>query len=552
MTLNQNKNDQLIIDNEEFDFDLEEMEHILSQQLEDRFSELQLLEKDKEFISNPDSIGKVILDEVWGQFGNQIGLDITNETGIQKYNRENPEVYKAVGDKVLNDKRYKEANKSMKNKHEKSKLKDEYTGRTLKANEKPNLDHVVSRKELYDNARRKQAGIDVASLANKDENLKATNESLNKSKKERSVKDYLSKQEQRKKDLIEQNKRANEKVDKSNMSEVDKKAHKDKNNRFLKNKLDADEKLMIEKDKEARSSINKDIRSGATKNTIKKAGKDALKAMLISSLFTMLKEIVQGLVRFLKQKSKSFKTFLTEMKTSIKLFFTKILNVIQGGASNLIGTIISEIFGPIVSTFKRLSSMIKQGVSSIMDAIKYLKNKENKDKPLSVKIAQIGKIITAGLVAGGAIMMIETFEKILLTVPGLKTPIPGLGTIANIVGLFLSSLVAGLVGAIVLHYINKFIARKLIESNVIQVSEKKNDILQVQHAEIVATENNVAKRRDELMAEISQNHTNAKETMQQSLTNIFDPDVDEMNNKEKQNEINDEFEQMQKDLEELL
>jgi len=550
MTLNQNKNSELTLDNESFD--LKEMEQLLSQQLEESFSDLHLLEKEKELISNPDSIGKVILDEVWTQFGNQIGLDVTNETLIQKYDRENPEDYNVVGREVMADQRYKNSNKVMKDKHEKGILKDEYTGKKLKANEQPNLDHVVSRKELFDNKRRKQAGLDVKDLANKDENLKPTNQSLNKSKREKRMEDYVATQEQRRKDLIEQNKRANEKIDQSNKSEADKKAHKDKNDRYLKNKLDADEKLMMENDDKARGAINQDIRKGATKNAVKKAGKDALKAMLVSSLFAMLKEIVQGLVRFFKQKKKSLQLFLVEMKASVKRFFTKIFRLVQNGASNLIGTIISEIFGPIVSVFKRLSSMIKQSVATVMDAINYLKDKENKDKPISVKMAQIGKIVTAGLVAGGGIMLVEVFEKTLLTVPGLQTPIPGLGSIANLVGLFLSGLVAGLVGAIVLHYIDKFIARKLQEESTVQMNEKKNDILQVQHAQIVVTENMVARSRNELFEEMKENHAIAKEQMQQSLTNIFDSDVVNIDYTEKQNELDDEFERMQKELEELL
>src|SRR5699024_2276751 len=108
MTLNQNKNSELTLDNESFD--LKEMEQLLSQQLEESFSDLHLLEKEKELISNPDSIGKVILDEVWTQFGNQIGLDVTNETLIQKYDRENPEDYNVVGREVMADQRYKNSN----------------------------------------------------------------------------------------------------------------------------------------------------------------------------------------------------------------------------------------------------------------------------------------------------------------------------------------------------------------------------------------------------------------------------------------------------------
>ena len=65
-------------------------------------------------MTDPDSLGKVVLDEVWKQFGNQIGLDMNNETLIQKYDKEHPEQYKDIADSVLQDQKYKDAHKAMK------------------------------------------------------------------------------------------------------------------------------------------------------------------------------------------------------------------------------------------------------------------------------------------------------------------------------------------------------------------------------------------------------------------------------------------------------
>ena len=391
-------NDKDIL-NDEFTetFDFDELEEKLQSQLEEEFSNLEFLKEEKEKIGNPDALGKVILDEVWKQFGNQIGLDMTNETLNQKYDREHQgETYDDVGKKVMQDPKYKEANKAMKEQQQSGNLKDEYTGKNINQNENANLDHVVARKELYENARRKQAGINTEDLANKDENLKPTNESLNKSKGAKSVDEYISGREQREKDLREQNERANKKIDESNMSDVEKQKAKEKNNKRLQDKLDADDELMKKADKEARKAINKDIAKGVAKETAKKAGKDALKQMAVSALFSLLKEVMNGFVRFLKSQAKSFKSFLEEMKKAIKSFFEKITNVLQTGASSVVGTIVTEIFGPIVSTFKKLASLIKQGVSSVMEAVRYLNDKENKDKPFSIKVAQVGKIITAG------------------------------------------------------------------------------------------------------------------------------------------------------------
>lgn len=540
------------IDTLETEFDFEEVEGFLSKQLEESFSSLELLENDRATISDPDSLGKVVLDEVWKQFGNQIGLDMTNETLIQKYDREHPEQYKDIADSVMRDKRYKDANKTMKEQQQAGNLKDEYTGKNLRPNEKANLDHVVARKELFVNQRRKQANLDVAGLANKEENLKPTNESLNKSKGAKRNKDYLDARETREKSLIEQNKRANKKVDESNMSDVEKRLQKEKNDKRLNDKLAADDKLMRQADKEARKAINKDIRVNAAKEVGKKAGKDALKTMAISALFSLLKEIMNGLIRFLKEKSKSFNGFLSEMKESIKAFISKILSFVQTGVSTLIGTIVSEIFGPIVSLFKKLASLIKQGVSSVMDAVNYLRDKKNKDKPFSVKVAHVGKIITVGIAGGSALALGEVFEKFLLTVPGMQIQLPLLGTLANMIGLFLSSLVAGLVGAIVLNLIDKFIAKKLKEEKDRQIIDKKNEIMNLQHVQLYLAENHVEASRENVMSGILENHAYAKEIMRQSLKNIYETNANNSTSRNNSSGNKSDFVQMQNDLEELL
>ena len=85
------------------DLNFEEAEESLSQQLEEAFAELELSEEERKNIGNPESLGSVIQDEIWKQFANQIGLDITNETLIQKYDRKHPETYDEVGKKVMQD-----------------------------------------------------------------------------------------------------------------------------------------------------------------------------------------------------------------------------------------------------------------------------------------------------------------------------------------------------------------------------------------------------------------------------------------------------------------
>ena len=520
-----NKNDDLenmdqIFDENTYLSEFDELEAQIQGQLDDEFQEFEFLKDEKEKIGNPEELGKVVLDEVWKQIGNQIGLDITNETLIQKYDREHPETYSEVGKKVMQDERYKNANKEMKTKQQSGNLTDEYTGKNLGKNDKANLDHVVSRKELYENQRRKQANIATEDLANKKENLKPTNEALNKSKNSKSIDEYISKREEREKALRAENEKKNKKIDESNMSEADKKLQKEKNNKRLQDKLDADDELMKKADKEARKAINKDIAKGAVKEVGKKAGIDALKQMAVMSLFSLLKEIINSLVSFFKSKEKSFRRFLDEMKNALHRFFSKITSVLQTGASSMIGTIVSEIFGPIVSTFKKLASLIKQGISSVMEAVKYLTNKENKDKPFSVKIAQVGKIITSGLVAGGAIFLGEAIEKVLLTVPGMQTPIPLVGTLANIIGMFLGSLTSGVIGAVVINLIDKWIANKQKNEATKKQVDKGSEVLNTQKQLYTVVQEKQKYQKKHAVDTIKNRHEYASNTMKDMLKNI--------------------------------
>lgn len=516
------------IEADDENFNIDELEANLEAELESQLADLSFLEEERAKIGNPDSLGKIIMDEVWTQFGNQIGLDMTNETLIQAYEREHPEAYsKEIGDAIMQDEKYKQANAAMKKQYEEGALVDEYTGKKMGTDVKPNLDHVVPRKELYDNLRRKQAGIETAELANKDENLAATNESLNKSKKERSNQQYVAGREEREAKLKQQNEAAHKKIDASNLSEAEKRIEHEKADRRLQNKLDADDKRMLDADKKARQAINRDIAQGVATQTAKKAGKDALKMMAVSAFFDLLKSIMNGLVRFFKEKQKSFRSFLSEMKASIQHFVNHISNFARTGASSFVGTVVSEIFGPIVSMFKKLASFIKQGASTVTEAIHYLADKSNKNKPLSIKIAQVGKIITTGLAAAGAIVGGELIEKALLQIPVMAVEIPSLGSIANITGMFLASLLSGIIAAIIMNRLDVFIAKRQKIDNLNARMDKKNEILNVQHTLKVVKVEQLENARQESSQNIGKRHKFAAEQLETVCQSACDPSVTE-------------------------
>ena len=514
------ENELLVLNTEEVDesqsLNYDELEELLEQQFEMEFSNLESLQTEFKEIGSPDKLSEVILDEIWNQFGNQIGLDMTSDTLLKQYNdnKDRPKEYtKKIGEDILKDKRYTAANKAMKEKQKLGNLKDEYTGKTLKVNEKANLDHVVARKQIFENPWRKIADINTEDLANKSENFAATNESLNKSKGAKSNSEYIKNRELREKELRNQVQRANEKIDKKNISDAEKRNLKAENEKRLNDKLAADSKKMLKAEKTAKKAINKDIAKKASVRMANKAGKDAVKAMFVAALFGMLKEIMNALVRFFKSKKRSFDTFLDEMKKALHAFFSKIKDFIKVGIDSFVGSIVGEIIGAINQKLKKITNVVKQIFGSIRESISYLSNPENQSHSTEIKIAHISKIITSALVGVGAIFLGEYFEKYFKKIKGFDTEIKYLGSIANILGMFLASLLTGILGAIIINGIDQFISRKLIEENQKKQADKKNELLRIQDIQIFVAEENVAIKRNHIFSKMAQNHQKLRELL---------------------------------------
>ena len=557
------ENELLVLNTEEVyeseNLNYDELEELLEQQFTMEFSSLEKLEVECKEISSPDKLGDVILDEIWNQFSNQIGLDMTSDTLLKQYNdnKDRPKEYtKKIGEDILKDKRYTAANKAMKEKQKLGNLKDEYTGKTLKVNEKANLDHVVARKQIFENSWRKIADIDPVDLANKSENLAATNESLNKSKGAKSNSEYIKNRELREKELRNQVQRANEKIDKKNISDAEKRNLKAENEKRLNDKLAADSKKMLKAEKTAKKAINKDIAKKASVRMANKAGKDAVKAMFVAALFGMLKEIMNALVRFFKSKKRSFDAFLEEMKNALYSFFGKIRDFIKEGIDSFVGSIVGEIIGAFAQKLKKLPNLIKQLFGSIRESISYLSNPENQTHSTAIKIAHISKIITSALVGVGAMFLGEYFEKYLLTISGMQTLIPLLGTIANILGMFLASLLTGILGAVIINRLDQFISKKLIEENQKQQADKKNELIRIQDVQIFVAEQNVAVKRNDIFSKMAKNHQKLRELLGNVQEEFYNSKIDfkhrllanEMYFDEKQSEL----EEMQSALNDLL
>lgn len=512
------ENELLVLNTEEVNesenLNYDELEELLEQRFTMEFSNLEKLELECKEISSPDKLGDVILDEIWSQFANQIGLDMTSDTLLKQYNDKHPNGYtKEEGAKIMKDKRYTDANNAMKERQKNGNLKDEYTGKTIKINEKANLDHVIPRKQIFENPWRKIADIETSDLANKSENLAGTNESLNKSKGAKSNSEYIKNREAREKNLKEQVERANKKIDKMNISDAEKRNLKAENNKKLNDKLAADSDKMIKAEKSAKKAMYKPIAKKAAVRMANKAGKDAVKAMFVAALFGMLKEIMNALVRFFKSKKRSFDTFLDEMKNALHSFFGKIRDFIKVGVDSFVGSIVGEIIGAFAEKLRKLPNLVKQLFGSIRESISYLSNPENQSHSTAIKIVHVSKIITSALLGVGAMFLGEYFEQFLNKIPGMTFEIKFLGTIANILGMFFASLLTGILGAIIINGLDGFISRKLQDENKKQQADKKNELLRIQDVQIFVAEQNVAVKRNDIFGKMAKNHQKLRELL---------------------------------------
>ena len=72
MDENKKMNDIINEDTENENLDLDSLEALLEDELDAEMSELELLERDREQIGNPDALGETIKNVIWEQFINQI------------------------------------------------------------------------------------------------------------------------------------------------------------------------------------------------------------------------------------------------------------------------------------------------------------------------------------------------------------------------------------------------------------------------------------------------------------------------------------------------
>lgn len=518
-------------------FDFDELEEKLQSQLEEELADMQFLAEEKEKIGNPDNLGNVIMDVVWEQFINQVAvtagedfikenrglhLDLRKEAHIQTTENFADGKLATHNTEIDYQQRYddwqsnfvKDENGNVVT-HQTRSGKEEAT--LVKGARKPfdegrptgsvenhtDMDHTVSAAEIIRDpaANAHMTKDEQIAFANSDANLNEMDSSLNRSKGDKSMTDWLDNPNSRGQKPDEIFDISAE--DEAKMRQKDVEAREE----YEKQKKEAEEKS-IEAGKKSR------------KEEVFRIGGKALRAVLMQLLAELVREIFAKMVKWFKSSKKALDTLLDSLKEAIHSFIGKMKQHLINAGNTFFTTVATAIIGPIVGKIKKVWSMLKQVWSSIKNAIAYIKDPANKGKPIDRLMMEVGKIVIAGMTGIGAMLLGEVIENGLMTIPIFAVEIPLLGSLANILGIFLGAVVAGIIGAIVINIIEKKIEKSMKRDNVNAQIEKGNEILRTQHQLQVVNEVKLDHTKGTTVQNIHDRHVAAANVMADSVENI--------------------------------
>jgi hypothetical protein len=525
---------------EEYDFNLDDLESQLTTDLETSFEDLEFLKYEELKIGDPASIGETMENVIWEQFQIEIGTNagedfIEDNNGVnfnprksahiqttenfakgkiaknnneinykERYDNQHAKFRKDKDKKIITYKDRAGNTKTAVNKEARNIFdKDRPTGSKEKGTD---MDHTVSAAEII-----RDPGVNAhmtqkeqVKFANSDENLNEMNASHNRSKSDKKMEEWLDKPN------------ANGQKPNEIYDDLDKKKEKEYR------KKDKESRKEFEKQKQ--EGENKSIEAGKRSRVkeVSKMAKHGLRAVLMDLLATLLKTIIKNIVKWFKSESKNFNTFIDHMKDAIIFFFEDFKSHLKQAGDTFATSVATAVLGPIVRTIKKAWMFLKQGWKSLKEAINYVRNPENKNKAFSEIMLNISKIIIGGLTVGGALVLGEAIEKVLtVAFPVLAIEIPLLGSIASILAIFLGSLIAGIIGALGLNMIDRFIAKGQKQLNQGKQTHKKSEIIQNQNHLIDVKIKTFEQKKKKLSNTVESRHKEAEKEIKNVATEII-------------------------------
>ena len=362
-------------------------------------------------------------------------------------------------------------------------------------------DHTVSIKEQLNDIEMSTffSKEEVKEFANSSKNLHDLDASANMSKGDKTMKEFLDSE----RNGLKPEERFN--IDRKQLEKDDREAREELHKRKQENKEKA-----IQSGKKSRRD-----------EALKVSGK-ALKAAIFQLLSEFLKEIIKKFIVWLGEKHKNFNSFLEKLKEAVSTFVSNLSKHILNVGQSILTMLVTSIFGTVGEVFLKIWTFMKQGWSSLKDAIDYLNNPENSSKNINIIILELGKIITAGIIVTGGVALGETIGKSLITIaPPLAVEIPILGSLASIIGTFMGATVAGITGAFVLKMIDQQIVDRQIADLSSERIDQKNEMLVIQDQLLDVKNVKLEVEKNTIINTIKERHDIAATMMKEKLSDIF-------------------------------
>lgn len=542
-----NQNEELLLTEADFDYDA--LEQSLEKEFNEKNLDLELAVQDREKIGNPQCLVEAVGNVAWDQFLNMAGpylgedfikenrgltLDLSNDAHIQTVENFEKGIIAEHNYKVDYQKRYDDFRKNfqtdpnIEHKNGNYRYNDEqkvweiHDSRSsswkiiLKKNARHDfdknrlsgsktnntqMDHIIPVAEIISDteAATYLTREEQVDFANSDINLNLMDSSANQSKKDSTMSEWLDSERYGKRPADRFN------IDEKDLRKKDSKARE----MYTNQKKEAEARQI----KEGIESQKKE------KNLLEK---ELTRSVVMTLLAALMKEILQKLVAWFRAGKRNISTFIDALKESLKSFFSNIIQYFIDAGKVLITTILVAI-KPIVGTIKKAWMLLKQGYKSFKETVNFFKNPANQNMPFSIKVMAAGKILIAGLTAGGAILLSEVIEKGLMAVhPLFAYPIPFLGSLASLLGLFFGALVSAIIGAIGLNLIDKLIANKQRALADKKIIETGNEVLLIQSTQLALAQQGVKYTKERVEASINARHTEAVAVMKDEIQGIRD------------------------------
>ena len=519
-----NENEQFELQTTELDIDYEQLldlESSLEDNLKDIAEHIDQLDIDRDKLQNneylQESIENIVWEQVQLQLAAQIGeefikdnngqtLDLRKEAHIQT--AENFEKGKvATHNRDVNyQERYDrwQDNFTTNKKGErvlKSDAREFFDKGRDKGSGAVHKDHTVSIKEQLNDIEMSTffSKEEVKEFANSSKNLHDLDASANMSKGDKTMKEFLDSE----RNGLKPDERFN--IDRKQLEKDDREAREELHKRKQENKEKA-----IQSGKKSRRD-----------EALKVSGK-ALKVAIFQLLSEFLKEIIKKFIVWLGEKHKNFNSFLEKLKEAVSTFVSNLSKHILIVGQSILTMLVTSIFGTVGEVFLKIWTFMKQGWSSLKDAIDYLNNPENSSKNINIIILELCKIITAGIIVTGGVALGETIGKSLIAIaPPLAVEIPILGSLASIIGTFMGATVAGITGAFVLKMIDQQIVEKQIAELSSEKIDQKNEMLVIQDQLLDVKNIKLEVEKNTIINTIKERHDIAASIMKEKLSDIF-------------------------------